>query len=88
MQKKLMQKRERFVEGSKLHRKLHFGLIALLLGSITLTADVCAGQQPDAPAPQPEAVAKQKAGGCPKFANSRSAAPFNLAGRPRPRSQE
>src|SRR5258708_9156830 len=60
MQKKLMQKRERFVEGSKLHRKLHFGLIALLLGSIALTADVCAGQQPDAPAPQPEAVAKQK----------------------------
>src|SRR5258706_353776 len=60
MQKKLMQKRERFVEGSKLHRKLHFGLIALLLGSIALTAEVCAGQQPDAPAPQPEAVAKQK----------------------------
>src|SRR6266436_6584232 len=60
MQKKLMQKRERFVEGSKLHRKLHFGLIALLWSTGLLSAAVCAGQQPDAPAPQPEAVAKQK----------------------------
>src|SRR5258708_20074443 len=60
MQKKLMQKRERFVEGSKLHRKLHFGLIALLWSSGLLSGAVCAGQQPDAPAPQPEAVAKQK----------------------------
>src|SRR5258707_205271 len=65
MQKKLMQKRERFVEGSKLHRKLHFGLIALLLGSLALTGKVCAGQQPDAPAPQPEAVAKQKQAAAP-----------------------
>ena len=32
----------------------------LLLGSVTLTAEVCAGQQPDAPAPQPQVVAKQK----------------------------
>jgi len=60
MQKKLMQKRERFVEGSKLHRKLHFGLIALLWSTGLLSGAVCAGQQPDAPAPQPEAVAKQK----------------------------
>jgi outer membrane protein len=55
-----MQKKEQFVEGSNLHRKLHFGLIVLLLGSAVLAAEVCAGQQPDAPAPQPEAVAKQK----------------------------
>src|SRR5258708_18050570 len=60
MQKKLMQKRERFVEGSKLHRKLHFGLIALLWSSGLLSGAVWAGQQPAAPAPQPEAVAKQK----------------------------
>jgi outer membrane protein TolC len=43
-----------------LHLKLKFGMTALLLGSAALAADVCAGQQPDAPAPQPEAVAKQK----------------------------
>ncbi len=54
-----MQKTEQFVEGIKLHRKLHFGLIALLLGGVALTPDVCAGQQPDAPAPQPQVVAKQ-----------------------------
>ena len=60
MQKKLMQKREQFVEGSKLYRKLHFGLIALLWSTGLLSGTVCAGQQPDAPAPQPEAVAKQK----------------------------
>ena len=59
MQKKLMQKREQFVEGSKLHQKLHFGLIALLWSTGLLSGAVCAGQQPDAPAPQPEAVAKQ-----------------------------
>jgi outer membrane protein TolC len=55
-----MQKREQFVEGSKLHRKLHFGLIALLWSTGLLSGGVCAGQQPDAPAPQPEAIAKQK----------------------------
>jgi outer membrane protein len=55
-----MQKIEQFVEGSNLQRKLHLGCIVLLLGSVTLTAEVCAGQQPDAPAPQPQAVAKQK----------------------------
>jgi outer membrane protein TolC len=55
-----VQKRNQFIEGSNLHRKLHFGLIVLLLGSVALTGEVCAGQQPDAPAPQPEAVAKQK----------------------------
>jgi outer membrane protein TolC len=60
MLKKLMQKREQFVEESKLYRKLHFGLIALLWSTGLLSGAVCAGQQPDAPAPQPEAVAKQK----------------------------
>ena len=55
-----MQKREKFVEGYNLRRKLHLGMIVLLLGSGTLTAEVCAGQQPDAPAPQPQVVAKQK----------------------------
>jgi outer membrane protein TolC len=55
-----MQNWEQFVEGINLHRKLNFGLIVLLLGSVVLTGKVCAGQQPDAPAPQPEAVAKQK----------------------------
>src|SRR5229473_6777862 len=54
-----MQTTEQFVEGIKLHRKLHVGLIALLLGGVALTPDVCAGQQPDAPAPQPQVVAKQ-----------------------------
>ena len=43
-----------------MQRKLHSGLITLLFGSVALTAQICAGQQPDAPAPQPEAVAKQK----------------------------
>jgi outer membrane protein TolC len=60
-----MHKREQFVEGSNLHRKLHFGLTMLLLGVAALTAEVCAGQQPDAPAPQPEAVAKQKQAAAP-----------------------
>jgi len=55
-----MQKKNQLIEGSNLHRKLHFGLTVLLLGSVALTAEVCAGQQPDAPAPQPEAVAKLK----------------------------
>ena len=32
----------------------------LFFGSTVLAGKVCAGQQPDAPAPQPEAVAKQK----------------------------
>src|SRR5260370_37666164 len=65
MRKKLMRKREQFVEGSKLHRKLHFGLIALLWSTGLLSGAVCAGQQPDAPAPQPEAVAKQKQAAAP-----------------------
>jgi outer membrane protein TolC len=43
-----------------LHRKLYFGLTALLIASLVLTAEVCTAQQPDAPAPQPEAMAKQK----------------------------
>src|SRR5260370_26858766 len=55
-----MQKKNQLNEGINLHRKLHFGLTVLLLGSVTLTAEVCAGQQPDAPAPQPEVMAKQK----------------------------
>jgi len=55
-----MQKKNQLIEGSNLHRKLHLGLIVLLLGSTALTVEVCAGQQPDAPAPQPDAVAKQK----------------------------
>jgi outer membrane protein TolC len=55
-----VQKRNQLIEGSNLHRKLNFGLIVLLLGSVGLTGEVCAGQQPDAPAPQPETVAKQK----------------------------
>jgi outer membrane protein len=55
-----VQKRNQLTEGSNLSRKLHFGLTMLLLGSVALTAEVCAAQQPDAPTPQPEAVAKQK----------------------------
>jgi outer membrane protein TolC len=55
-----MQKGNRLIEGINLQRKLHLGCIVLLLGSVTLTAQVCAGQQPDAPAPQPQVVAKQK----------------------------
>ncbi|HXJ12239.1 MAG TPA: TolC family protein, partial [Candidatus Limnocylindrales bacterium] len=43
-----------------MHRKLRFGLTTLLLGCAALTAEVCAGQQPDAPAPQPQALAKQQ----------------------------
>jgi len=43
-----------------LHRKLQFGLIALIFGCMALTAKACPAQQPEAPAPQPEAVAKQK----------------------------
>jgi outer membrane protein TolC len=43
-----------------LHHKFHLGLIVLLMGTAVLTAEVCAGQQPDAPAPQPQAMAKQK----------------------------
>src|ERR1700688_3956790 len=54
-----MQRREKFVEGNDLSRKLYFGLVLLLLCSAMLTGEVCAGQQPDAPAPQPAVVAKQ-----------------------------
>jgi outer membrane protein TolC len=39
--------------------------VALFLGGAGLAGDVCAGQQPDAPAPQPEAVAKQKQAAAP-----------------------
>jgi outer membrane protein len=60
-----MQKSEQFVEGYNLRRILHLGWIVLLLGSVTLTAEICAGQQPDAPAPQPEAMAKQKQAAAP-----------------------
>ncbi|HXA83076.1 MAG TPA: TolC family protein [Methylomirabilota bacterium] len=42
-----------------MHHKIHFGLIMLLMGTAALTAKVCAAQQPDAPAPQPQVVAKQ-----------------------------
>lgn len=42
-----------------MHRKLQFGLIALLFGCTALTGEICFAQQPDAPAPQPQAVAKQ-----------------------------
>jgi outer membrane protein len=54
-----MQRREKFVEGNDLSRKLYCGLVLLLLCSAMLTGEVCAGQQPDAPAPQPAVVAKQ-----------------------------
>jgi outer membrane protein TolC len=64
-----MQKSEQFVEGNNLRRKLHLGWIALLLGSVTLTAEVCAGQQPDAPAPQPQALAQQKQATAPSSPN-------------------
>jgi outer membrane protein TolC len=60
-----MHKREQFVEGNNLHRKLHLGLTMLLLGVAALTAEVSSGQQPDAPAPQPEALAKQKQAAAP-----------------------
>jgi outer membrane protein TolC len=48
-----------------LHHKIHLGLIVLLIGNAALTADVCVGQQPDAPAPQPQAMAKQKQAAAP-----------------------
>jgi outer membrane protein TolC len=60
-----MQISEKFVEGNNLYRKLRLGLIVLMFGSAGLAAGVCAGQQPDAPAPQPEAVAKQKQAAAP-----------------------
>jgi outer membrane protein TolC len=56
----VMPKRNQFIEGSNLHRKLQFGMIALFFGCTALTADVCFAQQPDVPAPQPQAVAKQQ----------------------------
>lgn len=37
----------------------------LLLSAVALTPQLCAGQQPEAPAPQPEAVAKQKQAAAP-----------------------
>jgi outer membrane protein TolC len=51
-------------EESNLHRKIQFGMTVLLLSSAALAAEVCAGQQPDAPAPQPDA-AKQKQAAAP-----------------------
>src|SRR5258708_7399051 len=54
-----MQKREQCFEGINLDRKPHLGITVLLLGLATATAQVCVGQQPEAPAPQPQAVAKQ-----------------------------
>jgi outer membrane protein len=48
-----------------LHHKIHLGLIVLLMGKAVLTAEICAGQQPDAPAPQPQAMAKQKQAAAP-----------------------
>ena len=53
-----MQKSNQVFEKSNLQRKLRFGLIALSLTSVTPAAQLCAAQQPDAPAPQPQAVAK------------------------------
>jgi outer membrane protein TolC len=55
-----MQKSNQVFEKSNLQRKLRFGLIALSLTSVTPAAQLCAAQQPDAPAPQPQAVAKQQ----------------------------
>jgi len=63
-----MQKSEQFIKENKLLRKLHLGLSLLLMGAAALTAEVCAGQQPEAPAPQPEAVAKQKQAAAPSSA--------------------
>ena len=53
-----MQKRELFIQVSNSHRKHHCGLIVLLWSAGLLSGGVCAGQQPDAPAPQPAVVAK------------------------------
>ena len=55
-----MQKTEQFILGSNLRRKHHFGLIVLLWSTGLLSGGVCAGQQPEAPAPQPDRVATQK----------------------------
>jgi outer membrane protein TolC len=41
-----------------LHQKIHLELIVLLIASAVLTAQICAGQQPDSPAPQPQAATK------------------------------
>jgi len=71
-----MQKKNQLIEGSNLHRKLHFGWITLLFASVTLTAQVCAGQQPDAPAPQPQALAKQAQAATPSSPSS--GAPLRL----------
>lgn len=42
-----------------MYHQFHRGLIALLSGVGLFFTSVCAGQQPDAPAPQPQALAKQ-----------------------------
>jgi outer membrane protein TolC len=52
-----------------LHHKIHLGLIMLLMGTAALTAKVCAAQQPDAPAPQPQVVAKQNQPSAPSAPN-------------------
>jgi outer membrane protein TolC len=52
-----------------LHHKIHLGLSMLLMGTAALTAKVCAAQQPDAPAPQPQVVAKQNQPSAPSAPN-------------------
>ncbi len=42
-----------------MHHQFHHALIAFLSGATLLLASVCAGQQPDAPAPQPQTLTKQ-----------------------------
>jgi outer membrane protein TolC len=54
-----MQKRNQLIEGTNLHPKNHCGLIVLLWSAGLLSGGAWAGQQPDTPAPQPQAVAKQ-----------------------------
>src|SRR5579864_9318059 len=60
-----MQKRKKVIEECSLDRQLYLGLVVLMFSCAGLTSGVCAGQQPDAPAPQPEAVAKQKQAAAP-----------------------
>ena len=55
-----MQTTEQFAQGTKFDRKHHFGLIGLLWAAGLLCGGVSRGQQPEAPAPQPDRVARQK----------------------------
>jgi outer membrane protein TolC len=71
-----MQKSNQVFEGSNLQRKLRFGLIALSLTSVTLAAQLCTAQQPDVPAPQPQAVAKPNQASAPRA--STPGAPLRL----------